>query len=108
MMTNKIGVLTTLQADQPCFTQLRNINPRVCQLVSWNPKIWTDDLIVRFAKIGDSSLDVDLMAWFQTRDWNEFLAIRQDMLLRFLEAVEKAGTSLAFPTRDVHLHRETP
>jgi MscS family membrane protein len=73
-----------------------------------HPKIWTDDLIVRFAKIGDSSLDVDLMAWFQTRDWNEFLAIRQDMLLRFLEAVEKAGTSLAFPTRDVHLHRETP
>lgn len=25
-------------------------------------------LVVRFAKIGDSSLDVDVMAWFPTRD----------------------------------------
>jgi MscS family membrane protein len=66
------------------------------------PKLWTEELVVRFVKIGDSSLDVEVMAWFTTTRWDEFLAIRQEVLLGFLEAVERAGTALAFPVREIH------
>jgi len=38
-----------------------------------------------------------------TTDWNEFLVIRQELLLRFLEIVERAGSAFAFPTRTVRL-----
>ena len=68
-----------------------------------HPKIWPDAVVVRFSQLAASSLDIEIMAWFQTTDWGEFQAIRQDILLQFMEVVERAGSSFAFPTQTVHL-----
>jgi MscS family membrane protein len=85
--------------------QMRQVLEGVERVLRDHPKIWPEDVLVRFAKIGGSSLDVDVMAWFQTSEWSEFVAIRQEVLLGFLEAVQRAGTSFAFPTQTVHLAR---
>jgi MscS family membrane protein len=66
-------------------------------------RVAQDSLSVRFARLGDASLDVDVIAYFLTADWNEFLTLRQEALLQLLEIVEKAGTQLAYPTQEVHL-----
>jgi len=68
-----------------------------------HPKIWPDVVNVRLVALGASSLDIEVMAWFTTSVWDEFLAIREEMLLEFLEVVEAAGTEVAFPTRTVHV-----
>ena len=68
-----------------------------------HPRIWPDQVVVRLAAFGTCSLDVEVMAWFQTTDYDEFRRCRQEVLLDFLRVVEEAGTSLAFPTRTVHL-----
>jgi MscS family membrane protein len=67
------------------------------------PTLWPQDLSVRLTELRDSSLNVEVVAWFQAPDWGAFTAVRQELLLGFLEAVERAGTSLAFPTRTVHV-----
>jgi MscS family membrane protein len=43
------------------------------------------------------------MAWFQTTDWNEFQVIRQDVLLQFMEVVERHHTGFAYPTQTLHV-----
>jgi len=43
-MKNKIGVITSLRNDKPCFTELKKYGLNVCQLVSWNSSIWNDQL----------------------------------------------------------------
>ena len=48
-MQNKIGVITSLHSDKPCFTELRRYNLSVCQLASWNPDIWNDRLAEKVA-----------------------------------------------------------
>jgi MscS family membrane protein len=68
-----------------------------------HPKIWPDSVTVRFSTLGTSSLDIDVMVWFQTADWGEFIQIRQDVLLQLMEVVERAGTSFAYPTQTLHL-----
>jgi MscS family membrane protein len=68
-----------------------------------HPQIWPDAVVVRFRELASSSLDIEVMAWFQTQDFSVFTLIRQDILLQFMEVVEKAGSSFAFPTRTVHL-----
>jgi MscS family membrane protein len=73
-----------------------------------HPKIWPDAVVVRFTELRESTLNVEVVAWFQTTDWNEFTVIRQDLLLRFMEIVERAGTSFAFPRRTVHLVTAAP
>jgi MscS family membrane protein len=58
---------------------------------------------VRLTELKEWAMNVEVVAWFQTADWNAFTGIRQDLLLRFMEIVERAGTSLAVPTREVRL-----
>jgi MscS family membrane protein len=86
--------------------QLRRVLAEVEAVLRAHPKIWPETVGVRFTDFRDSALNVEVMAWFQTTDWDEFTAIRQELLLAFMEIVERAGTTFAFPTRTVHLVRE--
>lgn len=43
------------------------------------------------------------MAWFETQDWDEFQAIREEVLLRFMEIVETQTAGFAFPTQTLHV-----
>jgi MscS family membrane protein len=83
--------------------QMRRVLESLAAVLRAHPKIWPGGFVVRLKALGESSLDVDVEAWFSTADWNEFRTIRQDVLLQFMEAIEQAGTSLAFPTRTLHL-----
>jgi MscS family membrane protein len=83
--------------------QMREVLAGLEAALRAHPRIWPEVVVVRFREFAASSLDVEVMAWFQTPDWSEFQLIRQEVLLQFMEVVEKAGTSFAFPTRTVHL-----
>jgi MscS family membrane protein len=83
--------------------QLREVISGIEALLRAHPKIWPDTVVVRFLAFADSSLNVELMAWFQTTDVAEFREIRQEVLLGIMEVVERTGASFAFPTRTVHL-----
>ena len=87
--------------------QMRSILAGLERVLREHPMIWPDAVIVRFTGFGASSLDLQVMAWFQTSDWNQFQSIRQDILLSFMEVVEGAGSSFAFPTRTVHMVNQT-
>jgi MscS family membrane protein len=88
--------------------QMRRVVAGLEQTLREHPKIWHEDITVRFKELTASSLDVEINAWFTTADYTEFKAIRQDILLQFMEVVEKAETSFAFPTRTVHLAGKLP
>lgn len=68
-----------------------------------HPKIWPDTVNVRLKALAAEALEVEVMAWFQTPDWNEFLVIRQEVLLDFMAVLEQEGVAFAFPTRTIHL-----
>jgi MscS family membrane protein len=86
--------------------QMREVLAGLERVLREHPKIWPDAVVVRFKEFGASSLDIEVMAWFQVPDWGAFQVCRQEVLLGFMEVVEAAGTSFAFPTRTVHLKSE--
>jgi MscS family membrane protein len=86
--------------------QVRAVLEGIERALRAQPKIWPGEVVVRFLGFGASSLDIEIMAWFETTDMTEFRAIRQDMLLGFMDVVEGAGSSFAFPTQTVHLVTE--
>jgi MscS family membrane protein len=63
-------------------------------LLQEHPKVWSD-VSVTLARVGVSSLDVEISAWFVTTDSAEFARLREDVLLRLLEIVEASGAALA-------------
>lgn len=87
--------------------QLRSVLTELELVLRAQPKIWSEAVVVRFKEFGDSSLNIEVMAWFQTADWAEFQLIRQEVLLQFMDVVSRAGSSFAFPTRTVHLVPES-
>jgi MscS family membrane protein len=84
-------------------SQLRAVLAGFERILREHPRVWPGGMVVRFAAFGASSLDIEIMAWFETTEWSEFQLIRQDVLLQFMEVVEEAGTSFAFPTQTIHL-----
>lgn len=83
--------------------QLKQVLEGIEKVLMDHPKIWSEKVIVRFAEFGSSSLNIQVMAWFMTTEYDEFMVIRQEVLLGFMRVVEEAGTSFAFPTQTVHL-----
>ncbi len=64
---------------------------------------------MRFIGVGPYSLDVEVSVYIETSDYDEFLALQQELLLKMLRAVEQAGTSLAVPVQEsVALPRPVP
>ncbi len=87
--------------------QMRAILTSLHERLRAHPRIWPDNVIVRFKEFGDWSLNIEVMAWFQTSEWSDFQAIREELLLDFMEVVEAGGSSFAFPTRTIHLVPES-
>lgn len=83
--------------------QMRAVLAGIERTLRAHPKLWPESTSVRFSALTDSTLNVEVVAWLQTSDFAEFTAIRQELFLAFMEVVERAGTSFAFPTRTLHL-----
>lgn len=88
-------------------TQMQNVLGGLEQVLRSHPDIWPDAVVVKFAALASSSLDIEIMAWFQVPTWGDFQRCREEVLLGFMGVVEEAGTGFAFPTRTVHLARES-
>jgi len=89
-------------------TQMRECLAGFERVLREHPGIWRDEIIVRFQQFADSSLDVEIMCWFTTIEMAQFRTWRQEVLLGFMDVVEKAKTSFAYPTRTVHVVNEEP
>ncbi len=86
--------------------QLRYVLVRLREMCLAHPKIDNDTMRVRFAGYGASSQDIDMRLYALTRNWNEYFAIQEDVMLRVGEIVEEAGTSFAFPSQTLYLGRD--
>lgn len=89
-----------LETTEP---QMRSVLSGIDAALRAQPKLWPEGATVRFKEIGQFSLNLDISAWFGTTDWDEFVLIREELLLRFMRVIEEAGTALAIPARNVHL-----
>jgi small-conductance mechanosensitive channel len=81
------------------FDQLRLVLARLRELLLAHPRVTDDPARVRFAGFGEYALNVEIFAYVDTSDWNEYLAIQEDMDLRILKIVEEVGTGFAISSR---------
>ncbi|MEI6806242.1 MAG: mechanosensitive ion channel family protein [Myxococcaceae bacterium] len=80
--------------------QLRYLLVEFRKLLYAHPKIDQEPARVRLVAVGASSLDIEINAYVLTNQNAEFLAVREDLFLRFLDKVREAGTSLALPMQE--------
>lgn len=88
--------------------QVRAVVDGVRATLVAHEKVWPERVVVVFKAIGDDALEVAVDCWLMTTDVDELAALRQDFLLAFLEVIEAAGTSLAYPTRVLYVAGPPP
>jgi MscS family membrane protein len=86
--------------------QLRYLLVKLREVLLGHPRVDPDPARARLVGFGASSLDIEVFAYATTRDWNEFLGIREDVLLRVMDVIEQAGASIAFPSQTLYLGRD--
>lgn len=83
--------------------QMRQILSELDRVLRDHAGVWKDDIVVRFVALAASSLDIEVACFFETTEMPKFRSWREDLLLAFMEIVERNGSGFAFPTRTVHV-----
>jgi MscS family membrane protein len=80
--------------------QLLRVLSSFREILTAHSKVEAGAMPVRFIGVGPYSLDIEVVAYVTTSDYDEFLALQQELLLKLLRAVEEAGTALAVPLQE--------
>ena len=81
--------------------QLRSVLTEVAKLLESRADVDPDPARIRFKEYGEHSLNLEVYAYLNTNDFNEYLAISEDLNLQILDIISEAGTRLAVPARTV-------
>ena len=65
-------------------------------------------LMVNFVSLGASSLDFFIYCFTETTDWATYHGVKQDVLLKVMDIIERHNAEVAFPTRSVLLAPPEP
>ncbi|MCX8071141.1 MAG: mechanosensitive ion channel family protein [Candidatus Binatia bacterium] len=87
--------------------QLRYVLVEIKKLLIAHPKVSPDPARVRFVGFGPYSLDLEILAYIETTEHDEFLAVREDLFLRIMDIVAESGTSFAFPSQTVYCGQDS-
>jgi MscS family membrane protein len=102
LFNTKLGLRYETSPDQ-----MRYVIAQVRRLLYEHPMVETEGARNRFIAFDESALTLEIFSYVLTRDYGEFLAIREDILLRIMDIVNAAGTGFAFPSQTVYLGRDT-
>ena len=86
--------------------QVRRLVGSIRESLAAHPKVVRDPLRVRFVGFGPSSLDIEIHTYVETRDVEEFYAVREELFLGIMDLVAEAGTGFAFPSQTLYLGRD--
>jgi len=101
LFKTSLGLRSETKADH-----LRFILSEIRRLLYSHPKVETRTVRVRLVDIAGGAPSVEILSYVLTQDFNEFAAVREDLLLRVIDIIEDAGTGLALPAQTLYLGRD--
>jgi MscS family membrane protein len=102
LFKTNLGLRPESKADH-----VRFVLAEIRRLLYSHPKVETKTVRVRLTDIAGTSLNVEVLSYILTRDFNEFTAVREDLLLRMMDIIEDAGGGLALPSQTLYLSRDS-
>ena len=89
--------------------EVANIVADVKTMLESHPDIEQNRLLmVNFDKFAASSLDFFIYCFTKTRQWAEYHQVKQDVLLKIIDIIDRHGAEVAFPTSTIHVPEGIP
>ncbi len=85
---------------------VRFVLSEIRRLLYSHPKVESKTARARLIDIASGAGSVEVFAYIMTQDFNEFAAVREDLLLRMLDLVEESGSGFALPSQTLYIGRD--
>ena len=85
---------------------VRYVLAQIREVLKGHPKIEGSTARVRLTEVTTSAINMELVCYVLTRDFDEFATVREDLLLRIMKFVEDSGTNLASASQTLYLSRD--
>jgi len=80
--------------------QIAEMMDAVTKILEEHPQVDASGVPLRFTKIGNDSFDLEIFSYVLTADYNEYLRIQSELLLKILETASRLGVGFAVPFQE--------
>ncbi|HEY6765657.1 MAG TPA: mechanosensitive ion channel domain-containing protein [Candidatus Sulfotelmatobacter sp.] len=101
LFQTNIGVRPDTKSDH-----MQYVLSEIRRLFDSHSKIEKASLRVRLTQIA-AALNVEIFSYVLTTDYNEFAAVREELLLGLMSLVEDSGTGVALPSQTLYIRRDS-
>ena len=74
---------------------MRQVISGIEQVLTAHPLVWPDIVVAKLANLGPATIDIELLCWIATTDYEAFRVARQEVLLAVMGVVEASGAHFA-------------
>lgn len=86
--------------------QIRYLLVELRSMLYSHPKLTIDPARVRFTEMAESSLKLEFYTYINATSFNDYLEVKEDLLLRIMDIVKESGTDFAFPSQTLYVARD--
>ena len=88
--------------------QIKTLTESISSFLKENENFMVDEnykSFVRIEKFNDSSIDILVICFTSTKDWDKYLQIKEELAIKIKENVEKIGLNFAFPSQSIYIEK---
>ena len=90
--------------------QIKNLTNTISSYLNESENFMVDQnhkAYVRLEKFNDSSIDILIICFTSTKDWEKYLEIKEDLAIKIKDSVEKIGLNFAFPSQSIYVEKNS-
>lgn len=100
----RLAVTLGVTYDTTC-EQLEALVEKIKTYLQNTPSIQKDNISVTFDNMNSSSLDIRIVCYCTTSDYNAYLQIKEQLNLTLMHLLAEVGASAAFPSTSVYIEK---
>lgn len=87
--------------------QIRYLLVELRAVLYAHPMVTDDPARVRFVELGADSINLEVFTYILASNFDDYLEVKEDLLLRMMDVVAQSGTGFAFPSQTVYFGKDT-
>ena len=86
--------------------QIRYLLVELRAILFAHPMVLPDPARVRFVELGSDSINISIFAYLDVKTFDDYLEVKEDLLLRMMDVVDESGTGFAFPSQTLYFGKD--
>ena len=87
--------------------QIRFLLVELRSILYAHPMVTSDTARVRFIELGSDSINLEIFTYIKVTTFDEYLEVKEDLLLRIMNIVGESGSGFAFPSQTIYFGKDT-